>query len=325
LPRPHSILTYLLRRFAILLLSLLIAAVVLFVLLRLLPGDPANALLGVGATEAQIAAARTQVGSDQPLLTQFVSFVGNLARFDLGTSFVSKASVLGEIGNRLSVTLPLTVLGFLLAIVIALPLGIVAAVKSDRWYGVAISIVSQLGIAIPVFWLGILIVTIFAINLRLFPSGGFPLKGWANFGEAAVALALPVLTVALVIAASLLRYVRSATQDVLGSDYIRTARALGSGFVEALLRHGIRNGAVPVISILGIELATTFLGAVVVEKVFALPGLGSMLLLAIQQRDYPNVQGVLFISTLLVLLIGFAADLLQRFIDPRLRGRANPA
>ncbi len=320
--RPHSILTYLLRRFAILLLSLLIAAVVLFVLLRLLPGDPANALLGVGATEAQIAAARTQVGSDQPLLTQFVSFVGNLARFDLGTSFVSKASVLGEIGNRLSVTVPLTILGFLLAIAIALPLGIIAAVKADRWYGAAISIVSQLGIAIPVFWLGILIVTIFAINLRLFPSGGFPLKGWTSFGEAAVALALPVLTVALVIAASLLRYVRSATQDVIGSDYIRTARALGSGFTEALLRHGVRNGAVPVISILGIELATTFLGAVVVEKVFALPGLGSMLLLAIQQRDYPNVQGVLFISTLLVLLIGFAADLLQRFIDPRLRGRA---
>ncbi|WP_439600192.1 ABC transporter permease [Devosia sp.] len=320
--RPRSILTYLLRRFAILLLSLLIAAVVLFVLLRLLPGDPANALLGVGATEAQIAAARTQVGSDQPLLTQFVNFVGNLARFDLGTSFVSKASVLGEIGNRLSVTVPLTILGFLLAIAIALPLGIIAAVKADRWYGAAISIVSQLGIAIPVFWLGILIVTIFAINLRLFPSGGFPLKGWTSFGEAPVALALPVLTVALVIAASLLRYVRSATQDVIGSDYIRTARALGSGFTEALLRHGVRNGAVPVISILGIELATTFLGAVVVEKVFALPGLGSMLLLAIQQRDYPNVQGVLFISTLLVLLIGFAADLLQRFIDPRLRGRA---
>ena len=319
---PRSILTYLLRRFAILLLSLLIAAMVLFVLLRRLPGDPANALLGVGATEAQIAAARTQVGSDQPLLTQFVSFVGNLARFDLGTSFVSKASVLGEIGNRLSVTVPLTILGFLLAIAIALPLGIIAAVKADRWYGAAISIVSQLGIAIPVFWLGILIVTIFAINLRLFPSGGFPLKGWTSFGEAAVALALPVLTVALVIAASLLRYVRSATQDVIGSDYIRTARALGSGFTEALLRHGVRNGAVPVISILGIELATTFLGAVVVEKVFALPGLGSMLLLAIQQRDYPNVQGVLFISTLLVLLIGFAADLLQRFIDPRLRGRA---
>lgn len=321
-PKAAAILTYLIRRLAILVLSLFIAAVVLFVLLRLLPGDPANALLGVGATAAQIEAARQQVGSDQPLTAQFLAFIGNLARFDLGSSFVSKAGVLGEIVNRMSVTLPLTVFGFLFAVLIAVPLGIVAAVKSDRWYGAAISVVSQLGIAIPVFWLGILLVTVFAINLQLFPSGGFPLKGWASFPEAAISLALPVLTVALVIAASLIRYVRAATLDVLGSDYLRTARALGASFPEALVGHGLRNGAVPVISILGIELASTFLGAVVVEKVFALPGLGSMLLLAIQQRDYPNVQGVLFVSTLLVLLIGFAADLLQRLVDPRLRGRA---
>ena len=316
---------YLLRRSLILVLSLFIAAVVLFILLRLLPGDPANALLGVGATEAQIAAARAQVGSDQPLATQFVGFIGNLVRFDLGTSFVSRASVLAEIGNRMSVTLPLAIAGFLLAIVVAVPLGILAAVKANRWYGGLISVVSQLGIAIPVFWVGILLVTLFSINLRLLPSSGFPLRGWSNPGQATYSLVLPVITIALVMAASLLRYVRSATQDVLGSDYLRTARALGASFPEALVRHGIRNGAVPVISILGIELATTFLGAVVVERVFALPGLGSMLLLAIQQRDYPNVQGVLFISTLLVLLIGFAADLLQRFVDPRLRNRARAA
>jgi peptide/nickel transport system permease protein len=307
----------------ILVLSLFVAAVVLFVLLRLLPGDPANALLGVGATDAQIAAARSQVGSDKPLLLQFLDFVGKLARFDLGKSFVSQTPVLPEIGNRLSVTLPLTIGGFLLAIVIALPFGILAAVKSDRRLGAAISVISQLGIAIPVFWLGILLVALFAVHLRIFPSGGFPLDGWRNFGRAAVALVLPVMTIAIVIAASLIRYIRAATLDVLGSDYLRTARALGSGFTGALVRHGIRNGAVPVISILGIELATSFLGAVVVEKVYALPGLGSMLLLAISQRDYPNVQGVLFVSTLLVLLIGFAADLVQRLVDPRLRGQVH--
>ena len=289
-------------------------------LLRLLPGDPANALLGVGATPQQIEAARAQLGSDQPLHVQFVTFLGNLARLDLGTSFVSRASVIAEIGNRMSVTLPLTLLGFLLAIVLAVPLGILSAVRSDRWYGAAISVVSQLGIAIPVFWVGILLVTLFAINLRWLPSGGFPLRGWASFSEAAIGMVLPALTIGLVMGASLLRYVRAATLDVLGSDYLRTARALGASFPGALLRHGLRNGAVPVISILGIELATTFLGAVVVERVFSLPGLGSMLLLAIQQRDYPNVQGVLFVSTLLVLLIGFAADLVQRLIDPRLRG-----
>jgi peptide/nickel transport system permease protein len=315
-------LAYTLRRTAILVASLLIAACVLFVLLRLLPGDPANALLGVGATEQQIAAARAQVGSDQPIAVQFVSFLGNLARLELGTSFVSKAPVIGELADRLAVTLPLTLIGFVVALLLATPLGIVAAVRSQRWYGAAISVVSQLGIAIPVFWLGILLVTLFAVTLRWLPSGGFPLKGWRNFGDAATGMVLPALTIGLVMGASLLRYVRAATLDVLDSDFLRTARALGSGFTEALVRHGLRNGAVPVISILGIELASTFLGAVVVERVFNLPGLGSMLLLAIQQRDYPNVQGVLFVSTLLVLLIGFAADLLQRLIDPRLRGRA---
>ncbi len=298
------------------------AAVVLFVLLRLLPGDPANALVGVGATPEQIAAARQQVGSDLPLTSQFLNFVTSMARFELGNSFVSKAPVAGEILDRLSVTVPLTLLAFTLAVVLAVPLGILAAVRADRWYGVAISTVSQLGLAIPVFWVGILLVTIFAINLKLFPSGGFPRQGWADPMDALRDLALPVLTVGIVMASSLLRYVRSATQDVLDSDYLRTARALGSGHLEALVRHGIRNGAVPVISILGIELASTFLGAVVVEKVFALPGLGSMLLLAISQRDYPNVQGVLFTSTLLVLLIGFAADVIQRLVDPRLRDRS---
>lgn len=300
---------------------MLLAAAVLFLLLRLLPGDPANALVSVGADPEQIEAARRQVGSDLPVSEQFLRFVASLARFDLGRSFVSGAPVLAEIGARLTVTVPLTLAAFIGAVVIAVPLGIVAAVRQDRWYGWAISVVSQLGVAIPVFWIGILLVAVFAVNLQLFPSGGFPAEGWAATGDALAALALPVATIALVMSASLIRYVRSATQDVLSSDYLRTARALGAPFSEALVRHGIRNGSVPVISILGIELASTLLGAVVVERVFALPGLGSMLLLGIEQRDYPNVQGVLFISTLLVLIVGFAADVLQRVVDPRLRDR----
>ncbi len=290
-------------------------------LLRLLPGDPANALVSVGADAAQIEAARKQVGSDLPLYEQFLRFAGSLARFDLGNSFVSGAPVLAEIGKRLIVTVPLTLLAFVVAVAIAVPLGILSVVRQNHWYGGLISVVSQLGIAVPVFWIGILLVTLFAVNLRLFPSGGFPSRGWQSPGVALQALVLPVATIAIVMSASLIRYVRSATQDVLGSDYLRTARALGATFSEALIRHGVRNGAVPVISVLGIELASTLLGAVVVERVFALPGLGSMLLLGIEQRDYPNVQGVLFVSTLLVLLLGFAADLLQRLIDPRLRGR----
>jgi peptide/nickel transport system permease protein len=235
---------------------------------------------------------------------------------------VSGAPVLPEVTRRLGVTLPLTLMSFFLAIVIAVPLGIFAAVKSNRWYGSVISVVSQFGVAVPVFWIGILLVTVFAVNLRIFPSGGFPSRGWQRPDAAFQALVLPVATIAIVMSASLIRYVRAAALDVLGSDYLRTARALGATFSGALIRHGIRNGAVPVISILGIELASTLLGAVVVERVFSLPGLGTMLLLGIEQRDYPNVQGVLFISTLLVLLVGFGADLVQRLIDPRLRSRA---
>ncbi|MQP42780.1 ABC transporter permease [Brucella pseudogrignonensis] len=315
-------LAYILRRSAILILSVFVAAIVLFLLLRLLPGDPANALVSVGADAAQIEAARKQVGSDLPLYQQFTQFIGSLMRFDLGNSFVSGAPVLTEIGKRLIVTLPLTLMAFVLAIIIAVPLGILSVVRQKSWYGSIISVISQLGIAVPVFWIGILLVWVFAVKLRMFPSGGFPSRGWQSAPAAFQSLTLPVITIAIVMSASLIRYVRSATQDVLGSDYLRTARALGSTFSQALIRHGIRNGAVPVISILGIELASTLLGAVVVERVFSLPGLGSMLLLGIEQRDYPNVQGVLFVSTLLVLLVGFAADLVQRLIDPRLRSRS---
>ncbi|MBK0021987.1 ABC transporter permease [Ochrobactrum sp. S46] len=315
-------LAYILRRSAILILSVFVAAIVLFLLLRLLPGDPANALVSVGADAAQIEAARKQVGSDLPLYQQFTQFIGSLVRFDLGNSFVSGAPVLTEIGKRLIVTLPLTLMAFVLAIIIAVPLGILSVVRQKSWYGSIISVISQLGIAVPVFWIGILLVWVFAVKLRMFPSGGFPSRGWQSAPAAFQSLTLPVITIAIVMSASLIRYVRSATQDVLGSDYLRTARALGSTFSQALIRHGIRNGAVPVISILGIELASTLLGAVVVERVFSLPGLGSMLLLGIEQRDYPNVQGVLFVSTLLVLLVGFAADLVQRLIDPRLRSRS---
>ncbi|MFI1865248.1 ABC transporter permease [Streptomyces jumonjinensis] len=311
---------YLLRRFAFLLVSLALACVVLFVLLRMLPGDPANALTAVGATDEQIAAARHSIGSDKPLPEQFAHWIGQLAQGDLGTSFVSSLPVGPEITARLQVTIPLTLAAFALAILIAVPAGFLAAYRRGTWYGALLSGVSQLGIAIPVFWLGMILIAVFALNTGWLPAGGFPPDGWSQPGEAIRSLTLPVLTIALVMSASLIRYVRSATLDVLGSDYLRTARALGSSFAGAMWRHGLRNAAVPVISVLGIELASTLLGAVVVESVFALPGLGSMLATGIEQHDYPVIQGVLFVSTLAVLLIGFAADLVQRIIDPRLRG-----
>ncbi|MFA5919622.1 MAG: ABC transporter permease, partial [Candidatus Nanopelagicaceae bacterium] len=220
--------------------------------------------------------------------------------------------------SRLSVTVPLTLISFLIAITIAVPLGFIAAYKAKTWYGALLNSVSQLGIAIPVFWVGVILILIFALRLMILPAGGFPPTGWSDPGQALRSLFLPVVTIALVMSASLTRYVRSATLDVLNSDYLRTSRSLGSSFMEAMWRHGVRNAASPVVSILGMELATTFIGAVVVEAVFALPGLGSLLVQGIAQRDYPIIQGILFVSTMAVLIIGFLADLAQRFIDPRL-------
>ncbi len=312
-------LAYLLRRLAFLVVSLVVAMIAIFVLLRLLPGDPANALLSVNATPEQIAAARAQVGSDQPLLQQFTTWAAQLLRLDLGESFLSSRPVGPDIAARFAVTLPLTLIAFSVALLVSLVIGITAAVKSDRWYGVALSGFAQLGVAVPVFWVGVVLVWIFALGLGLLPSGGFPRDDWEDPTDALRSLALPVITIVIVMSASLSRYVRSATLDVIGSDYLRTARAGGSSMPEALLRHGVRNGAVPVVAILGIELSTTLLGAVVVESVFTLPGLGSLLLSAIEQHDFQVIQGVLVVSTLFVLLVGFAADVVQRLIDPRLR------
>ncbi|MBB2947158.1 peptide/nickel transport system permease protein [Actinoplanes lutulentus] len=313
---------YLLRRTAILLVSLSAAAVVLFVLLRLLPGDPANALLPVGATAEQIEAARRELGTDAPLLSQFFSWLGDVVTFDLGKSLVSTLPVGDEIAARLPVTVPLTLAAFTLAVLIAVPVGVLAAARADRWYGPVINAVAQLGIAVPAFWVGLLLITVFALNLQVLPAGGFPPGGWSDPGAAIEALVLPVVTVALVMSASLIRYVRSATLDVLGADYLRTARALGASSSQAMWRHGLRNAAVPVIAVLAMELATTFLGAVVVESVFALPGLGGMLVRGISQHDYPVIQGIMLVSTATVLVVGFLGDLAQRLVDPRLLHRS---
>ena len=250
-------LPYLLRRSAFLVISLVVAMIVIFVLLRLLPGDPANALLSVDATPEQIAAARAQVGSDQPLPQQFVDLGGAAAERHLGDSYISTRPVGPEVSARLGVTLPLTLLSFVIALILALVIGITAAVKADRWYGIVLSGFSQLGVAVPVFWVGVVVVWVFALQLGLLPSGGFPRDDWEDPADALRSLALPVMTIAIVMSASISRYVRSATLDVLGSDYLRTARAGGAGLTEALLRHGVRNGSVPVIAILGIELSTT--------------------------------------------------------------------
>jgi peptide/nickel transport system permease protein len=317
-----AVLGYLLRRLGWLVGSLFLAGSAVFFLLRVLPGDPAVTLLAVGSPPEQIEAIRRQLGTDRPLLTQYGDWFGGLLTGHLGDSLFTKTPVLEQIVGRLPVTLPLALSAFVASIVVAVPVGVFAALRRRAADGVAVSGLAQLGIALPVFWVGIVVVWLVAVQWRLLPPGGFPRAGWQDSGAAIQSLILPVVTLTIAQASLLVRYVRSATLDVLGQDYIRTARSLGYSLPQALRRHGLRNGAAPVVNVLGVLLAGSLLGTVVIESVFALPGLGSLLLSSVKARDLPVVQGTVFLMTGTVLLVGLAVDLIQRFIDPRLRGSA---
>lgn len=306
-------------RIGALLVSLLLASVVVFVVLRLLPGDSAGTSLGVGTTADQLAQLRSELGTDQPVAAQYLQWLGQVVRGDLGTSFVSRLPVGDLIAQKLPITVPLSVSAFVLAVLVSVPLGVLAAVHRRGPVGVAVSAVSQLGVAVPVFWVGVLLVLVLALQAQVLPAGGFPRTGWDDPVAAVRSLVLPVVTVAVAMSAVMVRYVRSATLDVLDQDYLRTARSLGYGRWQALRRHGLRNAAVPVVSILGIELATSLLGAVVIENVFALPGLGTLLLGSVTARDLPVVQALVLGLTAVVLVMNTLVDLAQRAIDPRLR------
>ncbi len=310
---------YFARRLAVLLASLLVASVVVFLLLSLLPGDPAQALLGVNATPESLAALREQFGLNRPLWEQYLDWVGGILRGDFGTSLVSGVSVGSEIAAKLALTLPLVVSGMVIALLVALPLGVLAAVRNRHPIGTVLSAFSQVGIAIPSFWLGILLITIFAVRLQVLPAGGFP--GWQDFGGAVKALLLPTLVLGFAQGAILMRYVRSAVLEVMQEDFIRTARAKGLTRWQALTRHALRNAAVPVVTVLGLQLSTLLIGAVVIENVFGLPGLGRMLLQDVGNRDLLKVQGVVMVLAAAVLFVNFLVDVVYHLIDPRLRSQ----
>ncbi|MCW3814430.1 ABC transporter permease [Micromonospora sp. DR5-3] len=315
-------LSYLIRRVAWLIGSLFVAGSAVFFLLRVLPGDPAVTLLAVGSSPDQIDAIRHQLGTDRPVLAQYGHWLGDLATGNLGDSLFTQLPVLDQIAGRLPVTVPLALSAFVLSIIVAVPIGVFAAVRRRGLLGVAVSTLAQLGIALPIFWVGIMVVWLVAVQWRALPPGGFPRTGWQDPGAAIQSLVLPVATLTIAQGSVLVRYVRSATLDVLSQEYVRTARSLGYSLPRALWRHGPRNGAATVVQILGILLASSLLGTVVIESVFALPGLGSLLLASVKARDLPIVQGTVFLMTATVLVVGLVVDVVQRLVDPRLRGSA---
>jgi peptide/nickel transport system permease protein len=306
---------YLLRRTVLLLVSLFVASVLIFLLLRLLPGDVATTIGGLRATPGQLAKIRANLGLDRPLAAQYGSWLGGVLRGDFGRSQLTDVSVSAELATKLQVTAPLVGGGIVVALLLAVPFGILAALRNKS----GISAIAQLGIAVPTFWLGLVLVLLFAVELRILPAQGFPVDGWNSPGVALRSLILPWLALGLSEGAVLLRFVRSAVLDVLSADYLRTARAKGRTRIGALLTHGLRNAALPVTSVLGLQIAGLIVGAVVVEQVFALPGVGTMLLSDVGNRDLVKVQGEALVISAAVLVISFLIDIAHRAIDPRLR------
>lgn len=309
---------YLLRRLLTFAATLFLAALVIFILLDLLPGDPARFVLGINASEASVAALRHQMGLDAPAHERFMGWIIGMMQGDFGTSVTQRADIGRLIAERMAVTMPLTMMAMVLSIAIGLPLGILAAMRRGKATDTGLMILAQTGIAIPNFWFGMLLTLVFAVSLRWLPTGGF--TPWhENPGAAFRGLILPGLALALPQASILARVMRTALVDVTGQDFIRTARAKGLTKSQAIWRHGIRNAMLPVLTILGLQFAFLIAGTIIVENVFYLPGLGRLIFTAISERDLVLVRSATVVLVLAVTATMFVTDLLYVLVDPRLR------
>ncbi len=310
-------LSYLLTRALSLALSLVIASLVIFALIEVIPGDPASFMLGLNATEDNLAALRAELGLDGSKFQRYLAWIGGMLTGDFGVSYTYRVPVSELVLDRLWVSLPLAIYALTLSTLIALPIGIIAAARRGTAADYGIMGATQLGIAIPNFWFAMLLVLVFAVTLRWFSAGGFP--GWDDPGAAIKALTLPAIALALPQASILARVMRSALLDTLNQDYIRTARAKGLSQRQAILRHGVKNALIPVLTILGLQFSFLLAGGIIIENVFFLPGLGRLIFQGITQRDLIVVESVTMLLVFAVILVTFLVDVAYALVDPRLR------
>jgi peptide/nickel transport system permease protein len=302
-----------------LILTLIAVSLLVFAVMALLPGDPATITLGTSATPETLAALRHDMGLDQSLIVRYGQWLGGALTGDLGKSYTYGVPVAGLIVERLAVTLPLAILAIVLSVLIAVPLGVAAAARRGGFFDIVATLFSQMGIAVPGFWVGLLLILLFATSLGWMPAGGFP--GWSNgVWPALKALALPAIALALPQAGVLTRVTRSAVLDILHEDFARTAVAKGLSDRAVLWGHVVPNALVPVMTILGLQFTFLVAGAVLIENVFTLPGLGRLAYQALSQRDIIVLQDVVLFFAGLVIVVNFLVDLSYMVIDPRLRG-----
>jgi peptide/nickel transport system permease protein len=311
-------LSFIIRRFFTALLSLLLASLLVFSALLAIPGDPAQVILGLDANPQALAALRSKLGLDVPAPRRFVNWVAAAARGDLGESLNYQRPVSALIADRLSVSVPLALGGAILAVLIALPLGILAAVWRRTPLDPLITSLAQLGAAVPSFWLGLLLILYFAVELRVLPAGGFVPWEKDAWG-AARSLILPVLALGLGQAAVMTRMTRAVMIENLSADYVRTARAKGLGEIRVVVGHTLRNALVTLVTVFGLSLSNVFIGSIIVEQVFSLPGLGRMALSAIGSRDFPLVQGEVLVYASAIILLSLLVDISYGLLDPRIR------
>ena len=311
-------LLYLLRRVLAAIPVMGVVALFVFLLLRLTPGDPAAVLAGDNATPAQLERIRTSLGLNEPLYVQFFTWINKLLHGDLGVSLISNVPVATMIGQRIEPSISIAISTIILSILIAVPLGVIAAWKHGTWIDRFVMGLSVVGFSIPTFVIGYVLIQLFAIDLRWLPVQGF--KSITNgFGPFFERLVLPTLTLSFIYVALIARMTRAAMLDVLGEDYVRTARAKGIGEVAVLLRHALRNAAVPVVTIIGTGFALLISGVVVTESVFNLPGVGRLTVDAVLARDYPVIQAMILLTSLVYVAVNLLIDVAYTLLDPRIR------
>ncbi len=313
-------LRYALKRFFSLSVSLVIASLVIFFVIEIAPGDPASFMLGINALPETVSALRAELGLDVPKWQRYLTWVSGMVMGDFGMSYTYRTPVAQMVADRLWVSVPLAIYALVISTAIAFPAGIYAAARRGRLGDMSVMGATQLGFAIPNFWFAMMMVLIFAINLRWFSAGGF--VGWeAGIGSGIWSLTLPAISLALPQAAILARIMRSALLEVMGEDYIRTARAKGLTRGQALRRHALRNAMIPVLTIIGLQFSFLLAGAIIIEQVFYLPGLGRLVFQAISARDLIVVESVVMLLVFAVIVVNFAVDLAYAALDPRLRYR----
>lgn len=310
--------SFVLRRVGYFLIAGFAASILIFVLIRAAGGNVAAIILGQHASAEAITQLQSELGLLRPFHEQYFSWMADLLTGDLGRAFRTQQPVIDMVAAALPVSVPLATMGLTLSLIIAVPLGTYAAVKQDSIIGTIIAFFSQIGIAIPVFWAGVLLALLFGVRMHLLPTGG-----WTPWSEDPVAafksLILPAVAISLTLSASLTRYVRTAVLDIMNEEYIRTSRATGMTRTEALMKVGLRNAILPVITVIGIQIIDLISGTVLVETVFSLPGLARMLLTAVAAREVVVVQSTVMLIILFVLMVNLVIDLLYGLLDPRIR------